>query len=525
MPHLSGKAVPLTNKGTGTGTGMATGASASAAPSNGTRALWQAWPGWTWGLILASCTVVLDFFVVLACLPAIESTMNASKSELQLILGAYAIANAALLVVGGRAGDVYGRKRTLQLGLGLFALASLGCATAIDPLVLILCRAGQGAAGALMQPQVLGLLSVSFRGAERIRAFDLYATSMGFAAVAAQLIGGAFVGLLTQDFGWRACFWLSVPLCLGSAWLVRRIQEPAADVVAGGAAPCGDALPERNLLEQTRNLGDRIDLVGATLLGTMLASVCAALTVGREQGWPVWALAAMPVAGLCALALWRWQRRGARLGHHRIIPQGILQTNGFGLALLTVGAFYAGVASLYFVIAQELRDKAVLAPLGSAVVFSVMAVSFVWASSSLRLKAWAGARWAEYGLGALAAGHLLLWAASALAMAGQAQATVVAAYAAAILVQGLGVGMLMGQLVGTALARVAPQWASIGGGMASTLQQIGNALGIAGVGLLYLHAPSGQGAAGGSTGGAVAYFFGLLAIVMALRWGAARQKA
>ncbi len=79
---------------------------AEAAPS---RALWFAWSTWTWGLLLASCTVVLDFFVVLACLPAIESSIGASKAQLQLVLGAYAIANAALLIVGGRLGDLLGR--------------------------------------------------------------------------------------------------------------------------------------------------------------------------------------------------------------------------------------------------------------------------------------------------------------------------------------------------------------------------------------------------------------------------------
>jgi MFS family permease len=124
-------------------------AAAEAAPS---RALWFAWPAWMWGLLLASCTVVLDFFVVLACLPAIESSMGASKAQLQLVLAAYAIANAALLIVGGRLGDLLGRKRTLHVGLSLFALASVGCATAGDPAVLILFRAAQGAAGALMQP-------------------------------------------------------------------------------------------------------------------------------------------------------------------------------------------------------------------------------------------------------------------------------------------------------------------------------------------------------------------------------------
>jgi MFS family permease len=470
-----------------------------------------------WGLLLASCTVVLDFFVVLACLGVIESTLGASKAQLQLVLGAYAIANAALLIVGGRLGDLLGRKRTLHVGLGLFALTSIGCATATDPAMLILFRAGQGVAGALMQPQVLGLLSVSFQGPGRTRAFDLYAATMGFAAVAAQLIGGALVGLLPADVGWRACFWLSVPLCLGSAWWARGVVDPFRPQAAStpGAAPGGPA-PAIEGFSGLPGLLLRIDLVGALLLGTLLACLCAALTLGHEQDWPEWSQRALLLAATCAVALWAWQALGRKLDHHRIIPPGVLSANRFWLALVTIAAFYAGVASLYFVIALELRDKASLTPLGVAAVLCVMAASFVTASSSRRVKALAGVWWAERGLGMLALGHLMMWAASTLVDASPwAQ---LGAYALAVLLQGLGIGLIMGQLVGTSLAKVPAQWASVGGGMASTLQQIGNSMGIAGVGLAYLR-DDGQ---SGSTGAAVAYFLVLLAVVLALRLAAGR---
>jgi hypothetical protein len=127
-----------------------------------------------------------------------------------------------------------------------------------------------------------------------------------------------------------------------------------------------------------------------------------------------------------------------------------------------------------------------------------------------------GAWWAETGLGMLALGHLVMWAASTLADASPwAQ---LSAYALAVLLQGLGIGLIMGQLVGTSLAKVPVQWASVGGGMAATLQQIGNSMGIAGVGLAYLR-DDGQ---SGSTGAAVAYFLVLLAVVLALRLAAGR---
>jgi MFS family permease len=443
--------------------------------------------------------VVLDFFVVLACLSAIESTIGASKAQLQLVLGAYAISNAALLIVGGRLGDLFGRKRTLHAGLGLFALASVGCAIAPTPEILIVFRALQGAAGALMQPQVLGLLSVSHQGARRTRAFDLYAATMGFAAVGAQLIGGALVGLLPLDHGWRACFWLSVPLCIGSAWWVRGVADPLSDK------------PLARLRADMGALLQRIDMVGSALVGLMLLSLCSALTLGHEQGWPVWSWGAFGVAALCAPALWAWHEQGRRLGHHRIIPSGVLGANHFWLALLTVAAFYAGVASLYFVVALDLRDKAGLTPLGAALNLCVLAAAFVTASSSRRVKTLVGAWWAESGVACLSVGHLVMWAASTMTLSEHwAQLSV---YAFAGLFQGLGIGLIMGQLVGTSLAKVPPQWASVGGGMTSTLQQIGNSMGIAGVGLAYLSHDDYV----GSTGAAVAYFLVLLAVVLVLR--------
>ena len=167
-------------------------------------------------------------------------------------------------------------------------------------------------------------------------------------------------------------------------------------------------------------------------------------------------------------------------------------------------------------IALELRDKADLSPLRVAAVLCVMAASFVIASSSRRLKARVGAWWAETGVGLLALGHLMMWAASTLA--GAAPSIQLSAYAGAVLLQGLGIGLIMGQLVGTSLAKVPAQWASVGGGMTSTLQQIGNSMGIAGVGLAYLR-DDGQ---SGSTGAAVAYFLVLLAVVLVLRLAAGR---
>jgi MFS family permease len=127
--------------------------------------------------------------------------------------------------VGGRLGDVFGRRRLFLIGLALFAAASAACGLATSATALIAYRALQGLAGAMLQPQVLGLLSVNFDSKERPRVFGLYAAALGCAGIAAQLIGGTLVEFLPLDLGWRACFLIVVP-GLPRSWSSCRTSYP-----------------------------------------------------------------------------------------------------------------------------------------------------------------------------------------------------------------------------------------------------------------------------------------------------------
>lgn len=425
------------------------------------------------GLLSGASIVVLDFFIVLACLPAIEQVLGATRAQLQLILAAYAVANASLLVVGGRLGDALGRKRVMQTGVAAFAVSSLACGLATSPWSLIVFRAAQGLSGAMVQPQVLGLLTVNFTSQERPRVFGLYAAALGCAGIAAQLLGGLFVGFLPADVGWRACFIASVPLCLMAMVLSRGARD-------------GEHGPSR-----------KIDLVGAALLGLALACVCTFLTMGREQGWPTWAFAVLTV-GVCAgLGLWRWQAAGYRDGGERIIPQGILSHNGFWVSLLTIFGFYSGVASLYFVLALELRMRNGYSAVQVGLFFGWLAAFFVATSTMKRVKALIGDRWAEIGLACLLAGHVAM-----LLAGGDVAASQVFGFVVSCALQGAGIGCLMGPLMAVALSKAPPQQASVAGGIASSMQQIGNSLGIAAIGFAYF---GGATSASTSLAGAVAY--------------------
>ncbi len=442
------------------------------------------------GLLCGSAIVVIDFFIVLACLAPIERELGASKAQLQLVLATYAVANASSLILGGRLGDVLGRRRVLMWGLGLFAAASLACGLATSIWSLIVFRALQGLSGALIQPQVLGLLTVNFHVSQRARVFGLYAASLGFAAVAAQILGGLLVGLLSPQWGWRAAFIISVPLCLLALHFATEAQGQKA-VTHGG-----------------------VDTVGAGLLGLSLACVCSFLTLGREQGWPAWSWAVLALGAAAGAALVRWQIWGQRRGELRIMPQGILSRDGFLVSLLAVFLLFAGVASLYFVLALQLRQVNHYSALQVGLFFGCVAACFVAASMVKRFKDLVGRHWAEVGLVSLIAGHGVMLLAGTHA-AGLSQ---VMLFVLSCCLQGVGIGSLMGPLMARALSTVHEEEASVAGGIAASMQQVGNSLGISAIGFAYF----GHAAGRSSLQGAVVY---LVMVVVALALILRREQA
>jgi MFS family permease len=434
------------------------------------------------GLCAGASSVVLDFFIVLACLPSIEQTLGASAGQLQLVMAAYAIANGSFVVVAGRLGDIFGRRLMFLVGLGLFALASAACGLATSAVSLIVFRIFQGVGGAILQPQALALLSVNFADANKARVFGLYAASQGFAGIVAQLVGGVLVAMLPLEMGWRACFMVVIPVCALAAYLASAAREPKGPSSA------------------------HVDIFGAVLVGGALGCLCVVLTLGRDAGWPTWTSEVLAAGFACATLLCFWLRAGHRVGAERVVPSGILRKNGFAVALLTVVAFYAGVASFYFVLALELRLNAAYTPLQVGYVFAWLGAWFVLTSSSRKVKVFLARRWDLAGVAVLAAGHVLM-AFSLHALQGQG---LVAGLLTGVALQGVGLGLLMGPVIANSVSRASRVHASVGGGMTSAAQQMGNSLGIAGIGFAYFQ--SGTSTSAGIVG-ATTYLLAMLVVL------------
>src|SRR5829696_2021288 len=142
-------------------------------------------------LLAGAFMVVLDFFIVNVALPSIATDLGAGQSSLEWVVAGYGLAFAAFLITAGRLGDERGRRRVYALGLALFTGASLACGLAPSPTTLVIARIAQGLAGAVVMPQVLAIIGVTYRGPDYVRAVSIYGVVLGLAAVGGQLIGGA----------------------------------------------------------------------------------------------------------------------------------------------------------------------------------------------------------------------------------------------------------------------------------------------------------------------------------------------
>jgi EmrB/QacA subfamily drug resistance transporter len=236
-------------------------------------------------ILVASFMVVLDFTIVNIALPSIEHDFGLRTSAVQWVVTGYAIAFSGLLILGGRAADVLGRRRTFVAGLVVFSLASLAGGLAGDPVLLVAARVVQGAGAALVAPAALSLITTSFPpGPRRTRAIGLYGSMASVGFVSGQVLGG----VLVEWTSWRAVFLVNVPVGLAAALLAPRvIAVPAAPAPAANTANAGRR---------------RLDVRGAVLITAAVALAVFGISQGNVLGWTSPLVLGAAVTAACAAA-------------------------------------------------------------------------------------------------------------------------------------------------------------------------------------------------------------------------------
>jgi MFS family permease len=178
----------------------------------------------------------MDFFITNVALPSIDRSLHASPASLELVIAGYGVAYAALLVLGGRLGDRYGRHRVFLGALVGFVLASAACGLAPNVGVLIGARVVQGAAAAILIPQVLATFHHTLEGERKARALALYGATSGIAAVVGQIVGGLLVSANIADSSWRPIFLVNVPVGIIVLLVASRIVPATRSAHPLGAA-------------------------------------------------------------------------------------------------------------------------------------------------------------------------------------------------------------------------------------------------------------------------------------------------
>jgi EmrB/QacA subfamily drug resistance transporter len=405
--------------------------------------------------LVAGFMTLLDVSIVNVALPSLRQGLAASESDLQWVVSGYALAFGLVLVPAGRLGDVRGRRRVFMAGLALFTLASAGCGLAPSAGWLIAARLVQGLAGGVLNPQVSGFIQELFRGAERGKAFGLLGSVIGLSTAVGPLSGGALISAFGAEHGWRAVFFVNVPVGVVALVLARRLLPPAS-----GRRPSA-----------------QLDPVGVLLLAAGTLLLLLPLVSERGGATRRWLLVPVALAVLAAFVL--WERRYSRLGRSPMVELRLFRHASYALGASLGLVYFAGFTAIFFILALYLQSG-----LGYSALASGLAVT-PFAVGSASSAALAGRFATRLGRPLVAAGLVAVVIALAVTavVADHVRGSSVGwALAPSLLVAGVGSGVVISPNLTLALTEVPVEWAGSAGGVLQTAQRIGAAMGIAAVG-------------------------------------------
>ncbi|MBP2406540.1 MFS transporter [Streptomyces syringium] len=405
-------------------------------------------------LLVATFMDLLDANIITVAIPSIQRDLGASAVAVQAMTAGYTLSFAVLLITGGRLGDIFGRKRMFLTGVAGFVVASALCAAAQNTEMLVASRALQGLAAAIMVPQVLALIHVTFAPQEVGRVVSLYASMIGLAIVSGPVVGGALVDWSPLGLGWRSIFVVNLPVgvaALIGAWKwMRESNSPHAK---------------------------RLDIIGMLLAIVGLLLLMLPLTLGRELDWPLWSIVALVAAAPVIALFVVYERHKTRKDGSPLVTLSLFKVRAFGAGIgvqLLFSAIPAGFFLSWTLYLQGGLGWSALHTGLTAIPFSIC-VPLVGGLAVRKL-------FPLYGRYCLMAGALSMLAgiASYAWMARHEGADITSWHAIpSMLLLGSGMGLLMPPLTALVLREVTPQEAGAASGIINATGQLGAALGVA----------------------------------------------
>jgi len=411
-------------------------------------------------VLVATFMAMLDGFIVNVAIPSIQRSMQANSIEIELISAAYSLPYALLVITGGRLGDLYGVRRLFLIGMALFTGFSALCAAAPDPILLLAARVGQACGGALMYPQVLSFIQLSFQGKERAQALGLWAVAGGLASVSGQIIGGSLITANIAGLSWRSIFLVNLPLgllVLLGAWAFVHERRAPQKV--------------------------RMDLWGTVLVASGLLLLLYPIATGRSARWPWWLLLCLPLAFLVLAGFAWFEQREARRGAFPLIRLALFRLPSFFWGCLMALVGFASTAAFFFILALYLQSGLGFSALLSGLAFTPLGVVFMVASGLSSLVATRLGHWAfalAFGLAAAGAFGLFLVASSA----GNAPPSW-GPLLLSLVVIGIGLGLGAPAIMTLTLRDIPEQEAGVASGILETMIQLGFALSAPLIGLVF----------------------------------------
>lgn len=421
---------------------------------------------WLALLVLLTGTLLppLDFFIVNVALPAIRVGLHATSDVSQLVISVYAAAYAVTLILGGRLGDLYGRKRVFVSGMLGFGVASALCGLAPSPNLLIVGRLLQGISAAIMAPQSLASIHALFPASEKNRALSLYGATFGLASVGGQLLGGVLVSTSPWGLGWRSVFLINLPIIV--------LAVPAALLL---------------LRESRAERSARLDVPGALLLAAGLLALVVPLIEGRERHWPVWCMALLILSMPLLWFFWRYEKAQELAGRTPLVLPSLLAVRGLRRSLASTFFFYA-LAAFFFVFAVYEQNGLGHDALTAGLAVLPLGIGFFLGPlCSPHIVRRLGARTAALGM--------ILEVFGLIMVAGLAVAGVAAWLPLPLFLIGAGQGIALPALVRLNVDQVETRWAGLASGLVNATLQISAAVSVAMVGGLFIAiAPDGASA-------------------------------
>lgn len=384
----------------------------------------------TWILIasiLGSGAVFLEGTVVLVAVPSIGKDLGLGMSGLQWVLNGYLLTLSALILFGGALGDRISHQRVFGFGLIGFALSSLGCALAPNILALVTARVVQGISGALVVPNSLAMLETAFSGKARGVAIGRWAAWSGISTAIGPLAGG----WLVDQVSWRFVFVSVVPFSIAAAWIALS----------------------RSDVTKTKPAKERIDYLGSALVTLGLAGVIAALIVAPDSGFKSSLTLTLGLGGIAMLVAFVIVESRAK---NPVLPLDVFKSRQFVGANLNTVFVYAGLNGLFFLLMLEMQNRMGYSALkAGASLLPINALLLILSPRTGKLAARIGPRVP------MAVGSLVAGLGSLLFMRMTPHASYMTVLFPAIVVFGVGLGMLVAPLTAAALQALADSKAGI----------------------------------------------------------------